>query len=1235
MSAHPPITLTSATKYLKWTIPIPTPPVKRTHYDVVLGIATKNLNLDAIEAIIITIEHKRGDDSIAKSEVITSQELRRLCLIKIEGDDDDTSTGLEDSKTNEITTTTAKTDDPCFRWKLHEKLINLGENPAQLAMEMKTWHGESPNYGSIELHYVEILTESHKVYEAAHIHCTPPDMRSSMEDTITNNMLFYKVEVDSTEVPEGSIAGSGFRRFNVEERCSGIKNLFTKAAFHIVAIQKQDVKDELFVTCDGVTIEVYSAFGGWSHLLSILMDPIRNSPEYANDVTNSLRNNLRGSFLVMRDCGAHQVTTWNIERGIRQSSYTKLTYDQLENINDYAAMSKDGGRIAIPNKHQVDIFWTASWTMAVNYTFWEMGNNPSIRSVQFVRNDMQIMVALDYRHLPFYQRYRGFILDCNSVSLVEEYIAEGCDAFRMVLDNPTSPRAICVGDSQLSLFNLEDRAVLSPTRLKRRCGISCRSIASFKDQGFTEATAPSGLRFKAVKSKVSVVIHGCREDLPVLNVTVSDLNGQPIQMASIPLPKFLTSNSYTFVNECSYLLISLNKLVMVWKMPTSPQEKLTLQLVHGVYHPTDWKVCPHRQVYGLRTQEQDVIGGIDLDDPITSNEGAYMFGVSHLPLIFENASDVVQQEIIRYIGNKINYFQSLSDSDGDVVQYIDHPAVEGLTRTSERALDPKSQHGEHPKAFELAKVLIDYCICQAKLEKNPHFLVPIRQCLPELTDPEKSYSEIMMKLFRELAYIPVRDRDAIVSHHWIAHPFGLRWRFWRPIPGGLDQFNNQVLHVTTTPTINPSESVFSRDIYLATFDMLWLKSDPDVLSNLLFDLMRAYGLAFNSQVKCYPFDLRTLDNPAIAALVEYKWNTIGWQYWLSRFLIQCAHYALVLTAVIMQVYRHDNESAMNGVFIAIITVSFFLISLEFQEFCRDRSEYFRSVFNVIDLLAFFTPFTASILQLVWSDFGEQNTLLSFSVLFLFLHFSGRYDPVSNGLSNNDVGLHIMLMMFFFFTVILMLNVLIALINHAFDDGDRVWELEWLQNRMRYVESAENATFDRPEFRASSEYFPETIYYTATPIQVRDFRKMTQRIKDEGSIAVDSIVVTDAKSRMLIADTFGGSGHDQQQQQEQEQGQTGRIAGDNGDLMAILKQFQEEQKQLKEEQRLAREEQQMAREEQQRAQQLVREEQQQARAEQQKAYEGLLAVHEVQRQAAEELRKELALLKEQLRQQMGQ
>ncbi|KAF9958744.1 hypothetical protein BGZ70_009105, partial [Mortierella alpina] len=1196
---RPPITLTSAAKYLKLTIPALTPPVKRTHFDVVLGISTGDLKLKAVEAIIITIQHKAGDDSTARSEVIIPQKLEKLCSVGVLNDADRVSTlGDEGSKSCRITTMAP--DDTCFRWKLHEKLIGLGDDPVQLVLELKTWQGESTDYGSIKLQYTEILTDSqafyaqgkrtdfmtcdwsHRMYRehrpyidtidvnrtgcsqldanpegpkriteciisgdsenalvttvagdhrflqlwnicqsqlvawmqlpvansTAYDYCLSwegtklvcidlgdPDGGSDkkgekvkeetqMEAPKQNATAFYDVDIEYTEVPAGMIAGSGFQRSNDEKLRHTLKGISAKAAFH-----KVDHSKEEFVTCDGVTIEVYEPRNLWKLRLSIVMDPTRDAPKLATNVSDALRNNLRGSYLVIRDGGAHQVSTWDIKRGIRLSSYTNLTYEQMENINHCAAVSNDGSRIAIPDKHQVDIFLTATWTLVAHYSFRGMEHNPSTRAVHFICNE-RIMVALDYKHLPFYQRNRGFILDANRVFLVEEYIAEGRDTFCVPTDPWVKSSAFCIGVSQLSFFKLEDRTVLSPTRLKWRCGEFCRSTESFQDQELAAATAPSGLRLEAGRSTAPVVIHGRQEYLPVLIVTASDKNGHPIERLSISLPKSLWCNSATFVNGCSHLLISFNNLVMVWRTPASFQDTFTLQLVLAVNRPTKWKVCPHRQLYGLRTQEQLVTDGTNLDGPVYDVWNEFVGGIALLPRIFGNANNVVQQQIILYIGNNMNK---------------SHTGVDGLGTV----------------------------------------------CLQELADPRKPYSEATLKLLRDLAYLPARDREAIMSQHWIAHPFELHWRFWSPNLGGLDQYKDQVLKVTSAHTVNSPENSFSREIYLATFDMLWLRSSTltyrnyrtkklsyELGSRILFlpvvMMMRRLNIAFNWKVECHPFELAALDNPAIAALVEYKWNTIGLQYWLLRFLAQCVYYALVIVGVFMQIYSYNGEPTMKSIFTAIVAMAAFFLWLELMQIIKYRYDYFQSVYNYVDLLAFLTPFVAIILQLISSDFDAQNSLMSFSVLFIFLHFSGRYDSVSTGLSNDDVGIHIMLMMFFFFTVIVMMNVLIALINHAFDDGDKTWERDWLQNRMRYVESAENLAID----------------ISASALQVREYKKKTEKLKEANSPTVDVTVKACAESQTLVSEIFGGNCQDWLQSQQQKREEVDANTGENSAMMKM-------------------------------------------------------------------------------------
>ncbi|KAF9081408.1 hypothetical protein BGX23_000918 [Mortierella sp. AD031] len=216
-------------------------------------------------------------------------------------------------------------------------------------------------------------------------------------------------------------------------------------------------------------------------------------------------------------------------------------------------------------------------------------------------------------------------------------------------------------------------------------------------------------------------------------------------------------------------------------------------------------------------------------------------------------------------------------------------------------------------------------------------------------------------------------------------------------------------------------------------------------------------------VECNDFDLKTLDNPAITALVEYKCVSF---------------YVLVLIRVFMQIEHSDGKQDMAGVFITIAATSSLFLWIELNQMLKDNQRYIASICNAIDLLAFVLPLVNSLQELLWASADGHSSWLSFSVLFIFLHFlfelrvirsvchfvsiiiqaiasirlfiiridpsytegfslnllrglsmayfmmGGRYDLVSNGFSANNASFHA-IMVVFFFTVIVMLNALIG------------------------------------------------------------------------------------------------------------------------------------------------------------------------------------------------------------------
>ncbi|KAF8948659.1 hypothetical protein BGZ46_005338, partial [Entomortierella lignicola] len=125
---------------------------------------------------------------------------------------------------------------------------------------------------------------------------------------------------------------------------------------------------------------------------------------------------------------------------------------------------------------------------------------------------------------------------------------------------------------------------------------------------------------------------------------------------------------------------------------------------------------------------------------------------------------------------------------------------------------------------------------------------------------------------------------------------------------------------------------------------------------------------------------------------------------------------------------------------------------------------------------------------------------------------GIWDPISDNFNTDDWVFHTMMIIYFFFTTILLLNVLISLINVAFNAGDETWLLVWAENRLRYVESAESMTYHIPGFREAHDWFPKEIYYSATVQEVNDYR--ARCFKKDGQ----DFIRSDAATQRLFGQT---------------------------------------------------------------------------------------------------------------------
>ncbi|KAG9321536.1 hypothetical protein KVV02_007981 [Mortierella alpina] len=367
---------------------------------------------------------------------------------------------------------------------------------------------------------------------------------------------------------------------------------------------------------------------------------------------------------------------------------------------------------------------------------------------------------------------------------------------------------------------------------------------------------------------------------------------------------------------------------------------------------------------------------------------------------------------------------------------------------------------KQPSAIDTARIILDYCLSHANSSKNLTFLSAVFNNLDELT---KRFPELATECLSRTAYIPVMHRPFIIKNHVIIQPPASRFQlpFWKPKSQSLKQFvarkvNPIMEFCLTEGPANPEDDYFTLPVFMASFDAIWRHHDAPPKMRQFDQTMGAMGMKWcrdmvqlllfivrpstQESVRCFDLTLEDYDNPAIAALVSYKWSTIGLSYWRSRFLVKCCFYILVLFTAIMQVY--SPEQALPGLFIAVIALAAVFLVAELWEILREKRGYFRSGYNALDVLAYGLPLAACVDQLVAVHRGETlgNTrILSFSVLAVFLHMG--------------------------------------------DDG---WRLAWIAARLRSIEAAENYAYGTGSLQSSRGSTAKHIYFTATPKEVRAY-----------------------------------------------------------------------------------------------------------------------------------------------------
>ncbi|KAG0225604.1 hypothetical protein BGX31_007592, partial [Mortierella sp. GBA43] len=117
-----------------------------------------------------------------------------------------------------------------------------------------------------------------------------------------------------------------------------------------------------------------------------------------------------------------------------------------------------------------------------------------------------------------------------------------------------------------------------------------------------------------------------------------------------------------------------------------------------------------------------------------------------------------------------------------------------------------------------------------------------------------------------------------------------------------------------------------------------------------------------------------------------------------------------------------------------------------------------------------------------------------ALLTTYFMLAGRYDPVDGLIDKGPADFQIMMVIFYFFTAILLLNILIALMNDAFNASAQEGEIAHLKLLSEVVAEVENTMTDSERRRGDN--YPKYIYYCATEEEAARFRSKFSAFNEE-------------------------------------------------------------------------------------------------------------------------------------------
>ncbi|KAF9376972.1 hypothetical protein BGX21_003316 [Mortierella sp. AD011] len=159
-----------------------------------------------------------------------------------------------------------------------------------------------------------------------------------------------------------------------------------EAKFHITNTNNPDPSNELFITCDGNSVNIYKAYGLWSHIFDF---PVQAPEPQRESFARKLIDGLQGKFfLSFSEINSDlQPLIWDIGRHSLLMTVTEPINSAESPV--FATFSTDQSILAILQDGSIRTYWTGSKTPIGK---WTVPDNIQVSRLTFARNDTQLLV---------------------------------------------------------------------------------------------------------------------------------------------------------------------------------------------------------------------------------------------------------------------------------------------------------------------------------------------------------------------------------------------------------------------------------------------------------------------------------------------------------------------------------------------------------------------------------------------------------------------------------------------------------------------------------------------------------------------------------------------------------------------------------------------------------------------------------------------------------------------------